>query len=257
MPSLEFFRKWQNARRERRIEERNALEERRIEALTAQAADLTEDQPCDLLELQARGFVRATARGQCITEIQAALENLVRKKINLIIKPGTFFVASGDHQNMATTAKYTFTLLPCSVQNFKIEVVCINASKRIPGELESFEGVSKVSVDVARFLEAAGGENPMVIQAGVWTLTDNLGYWEVRERLIAKDYVGPTPQQIRNEFYKPVRTVNDVLSNTGSLQIVQRMIRDLLSDERAFPITSAHCLRAMTILKELGISNRL
>src|SRR5919106_1383629 len=112
---------------------RAARKERRIERLTARAADLTEDQQYDLLFLHERGFVRAKGSGQSITKVYADVENLIRKKLRVVVAPGTYFVSSGGHQNMATTTEYTFTLQPCRTEHLRINAACINANRPIPG----------------------------------------------------------------------------------------------------------------------------
>jgi len=194
-----------------------AHKERRIERLTAQAADLTKDQRYDLLFLHQRGFVRAKGSGQSITNIYVDVENLIRKELRVIVAPGTYFVSSGQHQNMATTTEYTFTLYPCSTQHLNIRATCINANLPIPGKADRFCGVARVTDNVARFLEASKNEGPMVIQAGVWTLTDNLTRHDVINHLISRDNLGFT----------------------------------------SHPVTDDDCDRASDILDELGISHRL
>src|SRR5687767_8769684 len=102
MGPIARFRQWQAARKEQFIER-----------LTSRATDLEDDQQYDLLFLHQRGFVRVKATGQSITRVYADIENLIRKRLRVVVKPGTYFVSSGGHQNMATTAEYTFTLYPC------------------------------------------------------------------------------------------------------------------------------------------------
>jgi hypothetical protein len=203
---LGSFKHWQADRKERHIER-----------LTAKAVDLNEDQQYDLLFLHERGFIRAKGSGQSITKIYAEVENLIRKKLHVIVKPGTYFVSSGSHQNMATTSEYTFTLYPCSTEQLGINATCINADRPIPGKEDRFYGVARVSEEVARFLEASKSEDPMVIQAGVWTLTDNYSRYDVMNHLISKDGSG----NIRH------------------------------------PVTHEHCDQAKAILEQLGIPHRL
>lgn len=206
MTLIARFKQWQVARKERRIER-----------LTAQAADLKDGEQYDLLFLHKRGFVRAKGSGQSITRIYADVENLIRKTVRVVVKPGTYFVSSGGCQNMATTAEYTFTLYPCATERLGINAACINANLRIPGKEDSFYGVARVSDDVARFLEASKNEDPMVIQAGVWTLTDNYSRYDVINHLISKDNRGNTWH----------------------------------------PVTNDHCDKARAILEKLGIAHRL
>jgi ankyrin repeat protein len=201
-----LLRQWQAARKERRIRE-----------LTARAADVAEDKQYDLLFLYERGFVRATGSGQSIITVHANIENLIRKKLRVVVKPGTYFVSSGGHQNMAITAEQTFALNPCEKHHFEFGAVCINANKPIPGPSDRFSGIARVSDNVARFLQASKNEDPLVIQAGVWTLTDNCSRDDVMNRLISKDRQGKS----------------------------------------SHPITYDHCYRAKEILERLGISHNL
>jgi hypothetical protein len=206
MGLLDSFKEWQSGRKERRIEK-----------LTSKAADLNEDQHYDLLLLYKKGFIRVKGSGQSITKIYAEVENLIRKKLRVIVKPGTYFVSSGDHQNMATTTEYTFTLYPCSTEQLGINATCIDANRPIPGEEDQFYGVARVSDEVAKFLEASKNEDPMVIQAGVWTLTDNYSRSDVINHLVYKDDSGNTRH----------------------------------------PVTHEHCDKAIEILEQLGISHNL
>ena len=60
---------------------------------------------------------------------------------------------------------------------------CINASLPIPKESDRFRGVSRVSENVRRFMEAAEGEEAMVVQAGVWALTDGYSRSRIQQTL--------------------------------------------------------------------------
>ena len=166
--------------------------ERRIERLTARAADLSESQEYDLLFLHQKGFVRARATGQSITQIYGEVESLIRKTLRVVIKPGTYFVSSGNFQNMVTRSEYSFTLFPCSTKNVSINASCINAGRPIPTEKNRFYGVRRVSDNLARFLDATQNADPMVVQAGVWALTDNYTGYDIRTRLVARDQYGNT-----------------------------------------------------------------
>jgi len=212
-----YFEKWKHARLERRIQERNEIQERQIAALTAKAAFLNENQQYELTSLAQWGFVRAQAKGESITKIHATVENLIRKRIRVVVKIGTFFVASGGHQNMATTKEYTFLLSPgpYSIERFNANAVCIDAGKPIPSEYSSFDGVSTVYSDVARFIEASQEEDPMVIQAGVWTLTNYYSEKQIQERLVIRnreDLLGRNPPAITFEH---IRKASSILRDLG------------------------------------------
>jgi hypothetical protein len=190
-------------------------QERRIERLTMRAADINESQEYDLLFLHQRGFVRARATGQSITQIHGEVENLIRKTLSVVIKPGTYFVSSGNYQNMVTRREYSFTLFPCGTQNVSISASCINAGLPIPTEKNRFYGVRRVSDDLARFLDATQNADPMVVQAGVWALTDNYTGYDIKTRLVARDQYGNTRQAVSDAN---IAEAKRILNNLGIRQ---------------------------------------
>lgn len=180
---------------------------RRAERLTALAADLDENETHDLLILHERGFVRARGSGQSITRIYGEIENLLDRKLHVVIRPGTYFVASGNCQNMVTRREYTFTLYPTSVQNVAIDAACINADRPIPHKDNRFRGVRRVSDDLARFLEASTGADPMTVQAGIWALTDNYSGEDVKNHLYVQDSDGNRRQAVSERNVAEARQI--------------------------------------------------
>lgn len=200
------FQQWKESQREKRVDE-----------LTSTADELTEDRSYDLLFLFEKGFVHPRGSGESITRIYIEIENLIRKKIRVTIKPGTYFLASGNYQNMATTSEYSITLQPLGVEKCGIDAVCINADRPIPNKSNHFNGVAQVSPDVAGFIVASKDENRFVIQAGIWTLTNNYTRVDVMTRLVLRDHKGNITQAVTHE----------------------------------------HCDRAVEILESLGLKHRL
>nr|VFJ57113.1 MAG: hypothetical protein BECKDK2373B_GA0170837_106319 [Candidatus Kentron sp. DK] len=190
------YHEWESVRRERKIDKS-----------TAKAAKLSEDEEHDVFYLHKKGFVRAKATGQSITDIHAEVESLIRKKLRVVIKPGTYFVASGGHQNMVTKSKYVFTLHPLDTENVKVSAACINASLPIPETTDRFYGVKKVSTNLARFLEASTHEDPMTVQAGVWALTDNYSGQQVKEHLVSMDQYGNAHQVVSDYNIEQARRI--------------------------------------------------
>lgn len=132
MSILERVEKWQHA-----------WQRRRAVRLTAQAADLDENETHDLLLLQERGFVRARGSGQSITRIHGEIENLIDRRLHVVIRPGTYFVSAGHCQNMVTRREYRLTLYPTSVQNVAIDAACIDADRPKPQKDNRFRGVRR------------------------------------------------------------------------------------------------------------------
>jgi len=186
--------------------------ERRTERLTARAADLSKSQDHDLLFLHQKGFVRARATGQSITQIHGEVESLIRKTLRVVIKPGTYSVSSGNYQNMVTRCEYSFTLYPCTSRNVSINASCINSGRPIPTEKNRFYGVRRVSNDLARFLDATQNTDPMVVQAGVWALTDNYSGQDIQTRLVLRDQYGNTHQAVSTANIAEARSI---LNNLG------------------------------------------
>src|SRR5947199_6614244 len=82
---------------------KDARKERGTEAMMARAADLDESQEHDLLSLHDQGIARARATGQSIRQVSGKIENLIRKRLQVMIKPGTYFVAHGNHQILSSS----------------------------------------------------------------------------------------------------------------------------------------------------------
>lgn len=126
----------------------------------------------DIVYLYRKGLISAKGSGQSITEITAEISSRVNTPLKVAVAHGTYFVSGGNHQNMVTRRKYEFELSPLGTQRIRVPASCINASLPIPNEKDRFSGVARVSRNLQRFMEAAEGEDAMVIQAGVWALTD-------------------------------------------------------------------------------------
>ncbi len=200
------FRRWDDA-----------LKKRRIDRLTARATDIQEDEHYDLMFLHAQGFVRVCGTGRSITEVYVEVENLIRKRIHVMIMPGTYFMASGVHQNMVTRTEYILTVYPCGTERVAIKAACINAGRPIPGTQDRFYGVARVSDKISRFLEATKEADPMVAQAGVWALTDGYSAHDVRSRLIARDQYGTTRQAISDSHIAEARRILNSLGIRNNL----------------------------------------
>lgn len=141
------------------------------------------DEYVDILTLHSNGILRAKATGQSITDIRAEIQSLVRVPIKVTIPHGTYFKASGSHQNMVSRCEYRFDLDPMETEYIDVPASCINASLPIPGGEDDFYGVGRVSKNLARFLQAAEDESAMTVQAGVWAITDGYTGSQVQQHL--------------------------------------------------------------------------
>jgi hypothetical protein len=203
---------WNRRRIARWIQTWKAVrKERRIRRLTARAAFLSADDDYDLVYLYQKGFVDPRATGQSITHINGAVESLIRKRIRVVVRPGTFFRSSGAHQNMVTRTTHRFWLNPCFTVQIQVPASCINAECPIPGERDRFRGVAKVKKDLIRFLEAAENEEPMVVQAGVWAITDRYTKADVQRKLFVRDQFGRTWAAVSNHQVARAKRILDKL----------------------------------------------
>lgn len=203
---------------ERRREERwERAREARRDRLTAQAATLPPAQPHDLHDLWRRSFVRVEAQGRGIEAIDLRVFSEVRRDLQVRIPPGTCFVAAGAHQNMAARAEVRFPLRALSGENVGVEATCINAARPVPESRDGFSRVEMVTGDLARFLAAAAGRDPMTVQAGAWAISDGYTAAQAQARL---QRVGP-------------------------------------DGRREAAITDAHVAEARAILEEIGVATPL
>lgn len=166
-----------------------------------------ENNEYDLLVLDYIGYVKARGKGHSITRINCEIENLLPKNIRVKIKTGTYFIAGGNYQNMATREEYVLSLKPRSKKTISINAVCINAGKPIPREQDYFCGVDRVPYNLIRFLEATRNEGAMVVQAGVWAITDKYSNAQLKQRIIITDQYGNRQQGIMDKDVKEAKRI--------------------------------------------------
>lgn len=203
--------------RERFAELKKSFSAWRNERITVKSSELNNDNEYDLLFLQKKGFVRARGTGQSITQIYGKIENLTPKSLVVVIKPGTYFVAQGNYQNMATRREYSVYLPSNSIKQVAIDATCINAGLPIPEEKNHFYGVKKVSDELIWFIFFSNNLNSMAVQAGVWALTDNYSAADVKERLVLRDRSGNTQRAISDEDIDSAAQMLDSLGIKHSL----------------------------------------
>lgn len=195
------FRKWMTA-----------LGESRAAQFAAETGNIREDKAYDLHFLHRKGFVQASGTGQSITEIYAEVKNLIGKRLHIVIKPGTCFVADGRHQNMVTRSAHSLTIDPYGMERFQVKVSCLNANRPIPGGGDRFSDVARVTDDLARFLEASEKADPEVVQAGIWALTDAYSGTDVQRRLVMRGHFDlrgrPTPAISDSQIEEARRILN-------------------------------------------------
>ena len=194
---------------------------RKRRRMQRELAGLPTDQDIDLVLLFNKGFVRAQATGQTITGIDARVESLVGRRLRVVVSAGTYFVSlrggstgggnSGGHQNMVARRPCSFSLEGGESRRFHVEAACINASLRIPGEEDGFHGVARVPEKVARFLEASRESHAMVVQAGVWALTDGYSGAQVQQHLVGRDRNGNVRQVVTEAHIAEARRLLDGL----------------------------------------------
>jgi hypothetical protein len=137
----------------------------------------------DILALYESGLISVTGTGNSITEIRASVISRTKVPLKVHIPHGTYFVSSGDWQNMVTRSEYDFDLEPWATKHISVGASCINAGRAIPQSNHTFKGVARVPEVLSKFLQAAAGEDAMTIQAGVWAITDDYSPDDIKRRL--------------------------------------------------------------------------
>lgn len=137
----------------------------------------------NILDAWKDSLVQVSGVGNSITEINATVKNKTNRSLRIVVTPGTYFVASGDYQNMVVRQRISLILKPKESKYFEVLASCINANRPIPYSSDNFAGIDTVSTDLQRFLLKAANEHEMVVQAGVWAITDAYSAMDVREHL--------------------------------------------------------------------------
>jgi hypothetical protein len=161
--------------------------------------------------LNKKGLITAKGTGQSITDIRASVTSRVTVPLKVRIPHGTYFVSSGNHQNMVTRKEYEMELAPMQTRRISVPSSCINANLPVPSEKDRFSGVARVSSPVRQFLAAAEREDAMTIQAGVWALTDRYSSHQVRTHLVSRDQYGNTRQAISDLHVTRAKAILDKL----------------------------------------------
>ena len=138
----------------------------------------------DLVTLVRHQSVAVHAAGQSITHIVVELRNFTFKLFKrVLITPGTYFIASGPHQNMLLYKTYHFYLFHKQRRRIVLRAVCMNATRPVPGYDDTFIDVAKADERLISFLKHARRRNSKIIQAGVWAITDNLSAHDIQPPL--------------------------------------------------------------------------
>ena len=157
-------------------------------------------------------FVTVEGTGQDITKVKIRIVNNTNKALKVSVPPGLYFVSTGNHQNMVTRKEYTFIIAAKSANEISIDAACINAVRPIPNKNDKFKGVARVSSDLARFLEASQGTGAMIVQAGVWALTDGYTAREIQTHLVSRDQYGNTTAAVSMDDIVKAR---EILNSLG------------------------------------------
>jgi len=135
----------------------------------------------DLVTLVRRQSIAVQAAGQSITHIVVELRNLTFQLFKrVLITPGTYFIASGLHQNMVLYKKRRLYLFRRRRRQIVFPAACMNATQPVPGHGDTFIDVAKADDSLCLFLKRARRKSPNIIQAGVWAITDNFSAHDIQ-----------------------------------------------------------------------------
>lgn len=176
------------------------------------AAKLADDEYYDIYKLWKMRVVTVEAKGKSIKEIYVDVKSRLDRSLKVLIPHGTYFKAQGAHQNMATRKEFVFLLKPMGMRFLNVPACCINANRPIPGKTDTFRGVKRVPNSVENFLRESDGFGAMVIQAGVWAITDNYDRYQIRGRLTTTFSDGRSQPGISDH---EINQAKEILSRLG------------------------------------------
>jgi hypothetical protein len=138
----------------------------------------------DLVALARHQSIAVHAAGQSITHIVVELRNLTFKLFKrVLLTPGTYFIASGPHQNMVLYKTRHLYLFQKWRRRIVLRAVCMNATRPVPEYRDTFIDVAKADETLMLFLKRARHKNPKIVQAGIWAITDNFSAHDIHPPL--------------------------------------------------------------------------
>lgn len=182
------------------------------------AAKLSDNEYHDIGKLWEMRVITVEAKGKSITEIYVDAKNRLDRSIKVLIPHGTYFKARGTHQNMAVRKELAFVLKAMETRFLNVPACCINAERPIPGKTDFFKGVKRVPHTVERFLQASEGSGAMVIQAGVWALTNNYSRGQIKNRLVRISLDGRSQCGISDHEINRAKEILDRLGILSNLR---------------------------------------
>jgi hypothetical protein len=171
-----------------------------------------------LHSLQERGAVRVEAAGSSsMFAIVAEIRNRLPWQLQVEIEAGTFFVASGVHQDMVVIEPHRVVVPPSSVERVPLNVACMSAGRPVPRSVDRFRGVARSPESLVRFLHATPGASRNVIQSGVWAVSNDYGRDRIRARMIE---AGLPPEDIASD-----EDMDEAMAILDALRISHRLSR--------------------------------
>ena len=145
-------------------------------------AQSEENQSTDVFALLRAKSIRVRATGQDLTAIQVAVENLTGDSLQVSIPAGTYFLSSGQANNMASRTDWEVSLGAHATERFVLPTVQVNQSYDCPYNvdrltIQASSGPSALS-GVLRLMDGESAEFP-VIQAAVWIACCDANYFDL------------------------------------------------------------------------------
>lgn len=146
--------------------------------------------PRDLFELLAAGEVEVTATGAGITAVRLGLRRLVPWERSVTIPAGSYFVASGGHQDMVATGPAALQLTNGEVTEVVVPAACANRPRPVPGTEDTFAVQKAPAAEELQRLApllARAGAGAAVAQAAVWIVTDDATFQQLGLLVLSSD----------------------------------------------------------------------
>lgn len=133
-------------------------------------------QEIDLYDAQRQGLVVATVQGAGLSAVTVSLRRTGGEPLRVLIPVGTYFVCTGQAQNMVSRSPVVVALLDNATAEASVSACCANLHLDEPSDLNTFSvRPSAPYSELRRVMEAIDSEYPseVVAQVAVWAVTDN------------------------------------------------------------------------------------
>ncbi len=182
----------------------------------------------DLEDLLQAGAVTVTARGSGLGYVLVIVERQHSSPMRIAIPAGTYFAATGRHQDMVTTKRYVVDLTERASETISVHAACAQFSAAIPDSADGFIiAPHGATPELRRLAEVIDARSPSsrAAQVAVWALTDDPSRSELdgRSRSVPVGSIGSFGQPAADD--EDLREARALLEAAGIPPSGRRLFR--------------------------------